>query len=135
MRQEMHRDDFGIVSHDDSAGLLELRWLEGSANMTDDDFKESMSRYATHAEELKPNNLLVDVTKFAHSPGTDVGPWRDEEIIPRYNAAGVTKFAFIVPHGSPGTVANGNAPAVEPPGRFPTAYFDDRDAALKWFGE
>ncbi len=135
MAEELHRDDFGVVSHDVAAELLELEWLEGSANMTDDNFKESMKRYAMCAEQLRPGNLLVDVTKFKHSPGANVGAWRDREIIPRYNTAGVRRFAFIVPHGSPGTVEQGNSPAQEPPGQFPTAYFDDRQDALNWFGE
>jgi hypothetical protein len=29
------------------------------------------------------------------------GPWRDVNIIPRYNAAGVRKFAFHMPDGMP----------------------------------
>jgi hypothetical protein len=135
MNKELHRDDYGIVNHDEAAQLLELRWLEGSSDMTDDDFKESMMRYAVNAEKMRPANLLVDVTEFRHSPGADVGAWRDEEIIPRYNGAGVKRFAFVVPHGSPGTVEKGNPPAKETPGQFPTAYFDDRDDALRWFQE
>lgn len=64
-----------------------------------------------------------------------MGAWRDQEIIPRYNAAGASRFAFIVPLGAPGTVREGKRPAREPPGEFPTAYFDDRRDALNWFNE
>jgi hypothetical protein len=133
--EELDRNGFGVIGHDPPDKRLELIWLEASSNMTDDDFKESMSRFATHAQELRTDNLLVDVTKFRHSPGADVGEWRDREIIPRYNAAGVRKFAFILPPGAPGTVAQGNPPAAEPPGQFPTGYFDDRQDALDWFDE
>jgi hypothetical protein len=58
--------------------------------------------------------MLVDVTRFRHSPGEQVGLWRDEHIIPRYNAAGGRKFAFLVPPRAPGTVENGSEPAREP---------------------
>jgi hypothetical protein len=57
------------------------------------------------------------------------GPWRDVNIIPRYNAAGVTKFAFQMPPGMP---MIGSPPAPEGPGRFPTAYFGRRQEALEW---
>jgi hypothetical protein len=135
VERELYSDTFGGIRHDDEAEVLVLDWSEATANMTDDDFKESMSRYAKLAEEVRPTNLLVDVTKFKHSPGPDVGAWRDQEIIPRYNSAGVKKFAFVIPSGAPGTVEGGTPPASEPPGRFPTAYFADRNNALNWFRE
>jgi len=40
---------------------------------------------------------LIDSTAFRMSPARTDGPWRDANIIPRYNAAGVTKFAFHMP--------------------------------------
>jgi hypothetical protein len=46
-----------------------------------------MERYAAFAEERPTANMLVNVTKFSHSPGEHVGLWRDEHIVPRYNAA------------------------------------------------
>ena len=55
--------------------------------------------------------------------------WRDANIIPRYNAAGVTKFAFLMPEGMP---AIGAPPAPEGPAEFPTAYFGRRADAVEW---
>jgi hypothetical protein len=134
MTEELNRDEFGTISHDPENGILELEWLEGSATMTDHDFMRSMERYAGFAEARRPPNLLVDVTKFRHTPGDEVGPWRDQHIIPRYNAAGVKKFAFLVPPDAPGTVEVGSEPKREPPGNFPTGYFTDREHILEWFG-
>lgn len=131
--EELHRDEFGTITHDRDHRLLELKWLEGSANMTDDDFMRSMERYAAFAEERRAPNMLVDVTRFKHSPGADVGPWRDKHVIPRYNAAGVEKFAFLVPSGASGTVEAGTQPEREPPGTFPTGYFEDRQRIHEWF--
>lgn len=42
MAVEKHRDEFGVVIFDEDQGILELRWLEASARMTDDDFMRSM---------------------------------------------------------------------------------------------
>ncbi len=79
-------------------------------------------------------SLLTARQKTGH-PGEHVAPWRDEQIIPRYNAAGVTKFAFLVPPGAPGTVEAGSEPEKEAPGSFPTGYFEDRQHIFEWFGQ
>jgi len=131
---ELNRDEYGVIRHHREDGILELEWLEASANMTDDDFKRSMQRYAELAAEHSTPYLLVDVTSFRHSMGESVGAWRDKHVIPAYNAAGVEKFAFLVLAGAPGTVEEGNAPAKEPPGEFPTGYFTERQSIVDWFG-
>jgi hypothetical protein len=135
MASEKHRDEFGVILHHEDQGLMELRWLEASARMTDDDFMRSMERYAALAQEQRTPFMLVDVRDFKHSPAEQVARWRDEHIIPRYNAAGVRRFAFLLPAGAPGTVESGSSPAPEPPGEFPTAYFADRQRVLDWFAE
>ena len=135
MAIELNRDEYGVIRRYREDGILELEWLEASANMTDDDFKRSMQRYAELAGEHPTPYLLVDVTKFRHSMGESVGAWRDEHIIPAYNAAGVKKFAFLLPAGAPGTVEEGNTPAKEPPGEFPIGYFTERRGIVEWFGE
>lgn len=132
-KTELSRDEYGLIKHHPEEGILELEWLEASANMSDDDFMRSMQRYAELAREHSTPYLLVDVTKFRHSIGDSVGVWREEHIIPAYNAAGVEKFAFLLPPGAPGTVEQGNAPALEPPGEFPTGYFTERRSILSWF--
>ena len=50
-------------------------------------------------------------------------------VIPRYNGAGIQKFAFHMPAGMP---AIGAPPAPEGPANFPTAYFGARADALAW---
>jgi hypothetical protein len=130
---DVYRDQFGVLTEDAGRHTLELRWTEGSAAMTDDDFRAWLERYAAEAEARRPANLLIDVRQFRHRPGAEVGLWRDQHIIPRYNKAGVRKFAFLLPPGSAGTVAAGNKAQAEPPGTFPTAYFDDRAQIDHWF--
>jgi hypothetical protein len=135
MVTELDRDEYGVIRHHPEDGILELEWLESSADMTDDDFKRSMQRYAELAVEHSPPHLLVDVRNFRHSMGEGVGAWRDEHIIPAYNNAGVEKFAFLFPPGASGTVEEGHSPAKEPPGEFPTGYFTDRGRIVEWFRE
>jgi hypothetical protein len=135
MATELDRDTYGVIRYHQQDGMLELEWLAASAKMTDDDFKASIGRYAQLAGDHSTPYLLVDLTNFRHSPGKGMGAWRDEHIIPAYNAAGVEKFAFLSPPGAPGTVEDGNEPAKEPPGEFQTGYFLQREGIVDWFGE
>ena len=56
--------------------------------------------------------------------------WRDANIVPRYNSAGVKAFAFHT-----GMPAIGSEPAVEGPARYPTGYFGRRGEAVAWIAE
>jgi hypothetical protein len=130
---ELERDEFETVTYDDERGILELAWTEASANLTDQLFMDALERFGRHAEDQQARNVLIDVTRFAFQPGQQVALWRDKTVIPKYNRAGVKKFAFLVPEGSPGTVESGAEPAPEAPGAFPTGYFDDRGDVDAWF--
>lgn len=72
---------------------------------------------------------MVDAVQFRMDMARMSMGWRDEHIIPRYNAAGLRKFAFVMPAGMP---AIGSEPAPEGPADFPTGYFAGRADALSW---
>ncbi len=132
---ELERDELGTVNLDPDTGVLELRWTEATAQMTDEQFKAAMERFVGYAQEHAQSNVVIAVTRFAHHPGPEVGTWREEHIVPRYNVARVRKFAFLVPEGAPSTVEAGSAPEPEGTASFPTGYFDSRDDILAWFAE
>src|SRR2546427_8244044 len=119
VRTELYRDQFGVLLEDLSNRMLELKWLAGSSAMTDDDFKGWLDRFSAEAEARRQPHLVIDVREFRHRPGPEVGPWRDEHVIPRYNRAGVSKFAFLLPEGSPGA---GAFPTPKPPGKSAAGY-------------
>jgi hypothetical protein len=76
-----------------------------------------------------PTAVFSALTRFMMDPANLNDAWRDANIIPRYNAAGVRRFAFLFPDGMP---AIGAPPAAEGPATFPTAYFARRQEALDW---
>ena len=129
MQTQLFQDRFGVVSYDDAAGVLELRWLEETESMTDDDFLGWLKRYATAAEQFHVPFALIDTRAFKHHPGAHTGPWREEHIIPQYNRAGVKKFAFLLPIGT----APKTEPAPEGSAQVPTGYFDSREQINRWF--
>src|SRR5207247_10455040 len=98
VRTELYRDQFGVLLEDLSHRLLELKWLEGSSGMTDEDFKSWLDRFSVEAEARRLPYLVINLRAFRHRPGPAVGP-----------------------EGSPGAASS---PAPEPPGNFATGYLD-----------
>lgn len=131
----LYSDQFSEYLHDARHSAIELRWTSATKSMTEEQFREDITRLAQMLESEKVRNALVDVTSFQHDNAPDFEDWRQANIIPRYNAAGVEKFAFILPAGAPGTVENGNAPAREGTATFATGYFTSRERAVAWFDE
>jgi hypothetical protein len=122
----MAQNEWGvIVDHKD---LLELRWLRTTSTMTDGGFMATLCLFAWEAEKARPKALFIDATEFTHTFGPGVMEWRDAHIIPRYGAAGVRRFAFLMLPGFP----KAGAEAVEGPAIFPTKWFIDRQEALAW---
>ncbi len=129
METQLFHDRFAVLLYDDARDILELRWLAGTEAMTDDDFMRWLERFATAAVQQHAPFLLIDTRAFKHQAGTHVWPWRDEHIIPRYNQAGVKKFAFLLPTGA----APKTEPMPEGPAQFPTGYFESREQIDRWF--
>jgi hypothetical protein len=129
MTEQIYEDRWGEVFDRPSADLVELRWFDTTAEMSASEFQSWLKKFAECVEKCGRSRVLVDSTAFRMSPALMDGPWRDANIIPRYNAAGVRKFAFHMPEGMP---MIGLPPENEVPGRFPTGYFGKRQYALAW---
>ncbi len=121
-------DEWGEVIDRPTDGVLEIRWYDSTSTMSSDEFNQWLSRFATTVENRLRPGVLVDGTSFLMSDEMDAA-WRDANIIPRYNSAGVKRFAFLMPAGMP---LIGQDPAPEGPGEFPTGYFGTRQDAMEW---
>ena len=134
MREEIVAEDtWGQILFYDQWNSLELRWRPSTADATDSELKATMDVFAQEAASRHPKTLIVDTTEFLHRWGEGMMQWRDAQIIPRYNQAGVSKFAFIANPAYPGpTVEDGARPAPEGPANFPTGWFKTREAAYEW---
>ena len=135
MVAEVARNGWGIVGHHQQEGILELRWLPSTTEMTDADVKATLVLFAEQAERAAAPLLLIDATDFQHRFGEGVMAWRDQHIIPRYNASGTRKFAFHVPEGFPDAMEAGGQPVIDGSATFPTAWFTVRQHALDWLSE
>lgn len=103
MTTEVASNAWGHVIRHDLERILELRWLDSSVRMSDDDFKATLELFAAEQERARLPSLLIDATEFRHEFGEGVMEWRDREIIPRYSQAGSVRLAFHVPAGCHGS--------------------------------
>jgi len=125
----VYEDQWGALIDHGDAGYVEIRWYDSTDAMSRDEFQQWLTAFAKEVQRLRRPGILVDATRFLMDPAKMNSEWRDANIVPHYNAAGVTKFAFLMPEGMP---AIGSPPAVEGPAAFPTAYFARRQQALDW---
>jgi hypothetical protein len=68
--------------------------------------------------------LIIDMRQFMARPSAEVGAWRDEVIVPKYEKAGVKKIAWVWPGVSPDEMATGSS--------YQQRYFGARDEAINW---
>ena len=127
----VYEDRFGeVIDHADD-GYLEIRWYDTTEDMSTDDFRSWVAAFAGEEERRRRPGILVDVTRFLMDQSDMDDGWWYEQIVPRYNAAGVEKFAFLALDGMP---AIGSPPAAARGANFPTGYFARRQEALNWLG-
>jgi hypothetical protein len=123
---EVSRNEWGVIR--DGGGVLELCWLPSTASMTDGAFMATLCLLALEAERTRPRGILVDATDFRHQFTPGLMAWRDAHVVPRYGAAGVRRFAFVMPP----SFAQSGMERMEEPAIFPTRWFIDRGEAIRW---
>jgi hypothetical protein len=115
------------MTHNPDTHAIELDWKETSGAMTTDDFKEALEHFAGYIRDQSATGALVDVRRFGFESPPELEPWRQENIVPVYNAGGLKRFAYLLPAGveyRPGGGGDGAA--------FVTDYFEDIDEARAW---
>ena|SRR5258708_7900157 len=91
---KIHEDPLFTFELEREPGILRFLWTEKTAHMTDGDFTRALSLYADFAAKHRASALLVDMRKFRHQPGPEMGKWRNEVLVPRYRAAGVRRICL-----------------------------------------
>ena len=125
----VYEDRFGeVIDHADD-GYLEIRWYDGTEAMSATDFQNWVAAFAGEVEQRRRPAILVDLTRFLMGQDDMDDRWWYEQIVPRYNSAGVEKFAFLARDGMR---AISSPPARAKGAAFPTGYFARRQEALSW---
>jgi hypothetical protein len=129
---QLHDDNFLKIRWDESARIIGIDWKESTSSMTDEEFKAELTLFAGYVEQKKARGILVDVSHFGHKPAPNLQEWRVKNISNRYSAAGVQRFAFLLPAGSQiPPMMNQSSPGE----KFATRAFNDLNEARKWLTE
>lgn len=127
--EQIHEDRFLRILWDKDTKIIRIDWKEATSAMTSEEFKAELMIFATHVEQKKAFAILVDVARFQHKMSPDVQAWRVENISSRYNAAGVKRFAFLLPKDSAiPPMMNQSAPGES----FATRAFNNFEQAKGW---
>ena len=123
---------FLAIWWDEKTRIIGVDWKETTATMTDEQFKMELTLFASHVETQKARGILVDVSRFRHRMTSELQQWRVKHISRRYNAAGVQRFAFLLPSASPiSPMMNQSSPGEQ----FATRAFTDVGDAKNWLSE
>jgi hypothetical protein len=125
----LHEDEWGEILDRPDEDLLEIRWYDSTADLDGQGFNRFLAVFADLVLDKRRPRVLVDSTAFKMDPAMMDLDWRNANIIPKYNEAGVERFAFHVPPGMP---AIGSPPAPDGPANFPTGWFTSRREAIAW---
>ncbi len=125
----VHEDRYGSVIDYPDDDYLESRWYDGSAAFTTQSFNDRCVLFADIVERSGRTKVLIDAVQFGMSTEDLDVDFRDTQVTPRLNAAGLEKIALIVPADFPPV---GAPPAPEGPADFPTAFFATRSEARAW---
>lgn len=131
----LHASEYFEITHDAESGILEIDWTERTAEMSDETFKAALQRFAGFAAERGARSLMVDVTRFRHRMGADIGAWRAAEITPQYNRAGVRRFAYVFAADADLPPSSEAAPEAYPGEDFATRFFHGEDEATAWVAD
>ena len=128
-RAQLYEDNFLRMLWDDQTRIIGIDWKPATSAMTDEDFKAELTLFARQVEDKRAPRILIDVTRFRHRPGPEVGEWRLKNISTRYNAAGVERFAFLVSKDTPISSMTSEPQEGE---RFLTRSFNSHEQAIAW---
>ena len=126
---KLQETDYWTIDYDADRGVTSLLWTEATEDMTDDDFKDALECLAGVAEDKRSPRVMVDIRTFRFPVGADIGPWREQTIVPRYNNAGIERFAYLTGPGGPPPRAPAKAADSED---FLTGFFDSASEAQTW---
>jgi hypothetical protein len=112
------------ISYFKTERLAELTWLPGTQQMTDQDFKEALLVFAEGALQHRAERLVIDMRQFMARPSAEVGAWRDDVIVPKYEKPGVKKIAWVWPGVDADEMGSGAG--------YQQRYFAGRDEAINW---
>jgi hypothetical protein len=120
-------------------GLATTVWLLATLQMDDEEFYDELRQALDFAQRHRPGKWLTDMRDFQFPINPTTQQWMAEVFHPSMVAAGVRRFAFVLPQELIAQLSFEQvvdevheAHGTGQPGQFPMRYFTSPEAALGW---
>jgi len=127
---KIYESKFKTTVYSESESLISNYWT--NEEMQDADFQHEITVWIEAIEELTPLRLLADTRLFNYAITVDMQEWNNNTTFPRIIAAGVKKFAIIMPADLLIQLSLQQTMEEDKTGAFAYNYFDNEDSARAW---
>ena len=123
---------FQTIFFYEDKGLLQKTWHITTEHMPDSIFKAEVEKIAEITEKYKPTKFHDNTTNFYFPIAPKIQTWVNEQIFPRFIAAGVKKYAIIVSKEVIAQLSIEQTMDESNAHQFQVRYFDDIEKAHQW---
>ncbi len=92
----VYQSKFVENTYDEAQSVMLSRWFN-AIELTNDIYRQEMTRHTETVEQYRPQRMLVNTTDFVNfAIDPEVQEWASTEIFGRLQKAGVQKMAFVM---------------------------------------
>ncbi|PIY08438.1 MAG: hypothetical protein COZ18_12265 [Flexibacter sp. CG_4_10_14_3_um_filter_32_15] len=130
---EVYKSEYQTINFDENTSILSKSWTTKTDDIDEATFSAEVNKIAECAEKHNAKYILDDTRDFSFTITIELQSWVDNEVFPRFIAAGLKKYAIIVSkefisqlsieqtmEGKKGTQT------------FEVLYFDNIEEAQRW---
>jgi hypothetical protein len=93
---EIYKSDYQTINFDESKSILSKSWTPKTDDFNTIIFCDEVNKIAECAETNHVKYFLDDTRDFSFTITVELQRWVDNEVFPRFIAAGLKKYAIIV---------------------------------------
>ncbi|WP_375562805.1 STAS/SEC14 domain-containing protein [Bernardetia sp. OM2101] len=130
---EFYKSDYQTINFDESKSLLSKSWTPKSEDLETDTFHNEINKVVECAEKNNVKYILDDTRDFSFTITIELQSWVDNEVFPRFIAAGLKKYAIIVSKEFISQLSIEQTMEGEKGSQtFEVQYFDNTEEARNW---
>lgn len=130
---EIYKSEYQTINFDESKSILSKFWTPKTDDLNADTFSAEVNKIAECAEKYNAKYILDDTRDFSFTITLDLQSWVDNEVFPRFIAAGLKKYAIIVSKEFISQLSIEQTMEGEKGSQtFEVLYFDNTEEAQRW---
>ena len=132
---ELYKSKFIEITFDRANKNIKNKWFPITEQMSDEEYKSEMLKFADLAKEYKPTYHLIHSLDFKYTITIEMQEWTNFTIFPQLIEVGVKKIAFLVSSEIVAQMAIEQTLDESNASAFQVKYFDKEVDACAWFKE